>query len=730
MRDFLDEDELQEYDGAVLQTKSEYDTFGSIAKEKLSRDLHEKTSSGASLFVPEIMVTPVAEGVGVRLLLLMGWRQGKGLDHKDAGEIRQLIRGAKTLKDIEHVIEKGMRISNTRVEQIEPKLNTFGLGYDPFKGAEEFRHAGKKSLPGGEAHVKTRRPKGIAFGTGALEDPDDIGIIEDYVSHEETSHLFAGGLDSSGRPLGRHQGLKKERLGDRLALAGYSFEIEDDFDTSSRPQPLLQGSEPMMMLSHAPTEEAEGRSRLIPEFIPVQEDILPAIYPRPRIKHDYKPKAPSYVREKSSLLSAWGQQTLEKPTNVPEDPLKNHIDQVALQVARSGPEFEKVAISVDSDRTKEYCFISPGDQFHKYYVWKVQWYYRMIHPDLGKTHTHQSSRLNSETRGAILGEKKLEKVFPNKDQNYLTYISEEDRERIQKRMAGTFVSSVTNHQGDKIHPGLLKIKKDSSAQPDEPQSHKKIVTVFDLSKPLAGASIMPKEKLTDAHNAATSDMPIRRIDAWIPDPLLCKRLEIKNPHATHRPGDEQKKRDEGTPFNSSTSIIAEHNESAEDAMEAAQNFLDSLIQEGKEMSRDTAGEDVIPISKPTNLFQVIFEEPEDIGDQVHQQNPDVLNQFKPVVLPDTLENSKRSDESPYINKSTPDPMLRREEREKRSSDMQAGPPVDDDRIREALRIVEEAKRKRKKEKEKRKKSRDREASKERSSRRKRSHRHSREQRHS
>lgn len=66
------------------------------------------------------------------------------------------------------------------------------MGFDPFKGAEEFRAAKRKrggfedeeavgaGAPGAAA-AAARRGRGVAFGAGVLDEDDSYGIMDDYV---------------------------------------------------------------------------------------------------------------------------------------------------------------------------------------------------------------------------------------------------------------------------------------------------------------------------------------------------------------------------------------------------------------------------------------------------------------------------------------------------------------------------------------------------------------------
>lgn len=102
----------------------------------------------------------------------------------------------------------GVSIENTPLYVLEPKQDVHGLGFDPFEGAEEFRSRKRQKLDaaraatGGMSHTAGGgggfggsagggrgrgaagaggHARGIAFGTGALEESDTLGYVEDYI---------------------------------------------------------------------------------------------------------------------------------------------------------------------------------------------------------------------------------------------------------------------------------------------------------------------------------------------------------------------------------------------------------------------------------------------------------------------------------------------------------------------------------------------------------------------
>lgn len=186
---------------------------------------------------------PVSSSIGVQLLQKMGWRQGKGIgskapstsaaaaaskrttqrapSHKPSHGDRSLgilgdmagFRGPAAAggdgSDSEGEAQAGagskwgtvagVTIENTPLYVLDPKQDLHGLGFDPFEGAEEFRsrkrqktEAARAAAGGGQAgeagfsgsgrgQRSGSRARGVAFGTGALEESDTLGYVEDYV---------------------------------------------------------------------------------------------------------------------------------------------------------------------------------------------------------------------------------------------------------------------------------------------------------------------------------------------------------------------------------------------------------------------------------------------------------------------------------------------------------------------------------------------------------------------
>lgn len=193
--------------------------------------------------VPLEFFAPVSSSIGVQLLQKMGWRQGKGIGSKApstsaaAAASKRTARGAPSREpncddrglssilgdmagfrgpaaaggdgsDSEGDAQAGagskwgtvagVTIENTPLYVLDPKQDLHGLGFDPFEGAEEFRSRKRQKLEAARAATGSQageagfsgsgrgqgsggRARGVVFGTGALEESDTLGYVEDYV---------------------------------------------------------------------------------------------------------------------------------------------------------------------------------------------------------------------------------------------------------------------------------------------------------------------------------------------------------------------------------------------------------------------------------------------------------------------------------------------------------------------------------------------------------------------
>jgi G patch domain-containing protein 1 len=546
LEQFLDEDELEEFQRTQLRATATYDTFGAGAAEDARRRAAQEAAQRPAAvpgLVPDEIVAPVAQGVGMTLLRAMGWRQGRGIGERregPSGGVEEVQQGGEVVgidgesgggdgdgdggdDDVASASRKkkkrkrwgrvvGIGAENTPLHLVQPKQDVHGLGFDPFKGAEEFRLAKQRrtgllapkarSRAGGDASSALlpqgsmaddlagdgrplnprggplngggtfERRRGIAFGTGALEDDDTYGMVEDYVGHDDVeSYDTVAGVDERGMPLSRGPKVNKSGLGDRLALRGYGYEVqeeehddEDDEDGGMvrkrpyKPLAIAGPAAPMLLQS---LEHASQRG-LIPGFVGASEGGIHklACFPPPLVPRDYVPlpRRTSQRREvrggsgssaagmppKDATLDETSRPQREhlgtpKHAMPPKDAaLRQDIERLAAHVARHGPALEKVAREAQarSGTTGATPRTTHGSKQHggggstsaayliggegsSYYRWRVYQMTEARKRGLGATTANarplraigqRTAPLTAEERGGILGEAPLQAV--------------------------------------------------------------------------------------------------------------------------------------------------------------------------------------------------------------------------------------------------------------------------------------------------------------------------------
>ena len=255
--EFMDEDDLTSFGGKQLQTNSEYDSLGSTAAD-IERQTKRAAETSRSIIpgdAPVEFVAPSTEGIGKQLLRLMGWREGQGVGPRRARKRKQADtssstpgRSAQTAADVGELPAKrfGCLLPTSRAgaaqsesfgssgkgagephedgdEEVDDdpygaaflfapkntasfdpgtgKDNFFGLGFDPFLGAPEFRKEQLKAhqQPSGVSVGASQRKHG-AFGIGALEDEDDHEV---YDNTERSEYDFETGGTEGASTLRR-----------------------------------------------------------------------------------------------------------------------------------------------------------------------------------------------------------------------------------------------------------------------------------------------------------------------------------------------------------------------------------------------------------------------------------------------------------------------------------------------------------------------------------------------
>ncbi|KAK6630967.1 hypothetical protein RUM44_003139 [Polyplax serrata] len=186
--DYMDEEDTGEFGIApiILRTKEAY----AYANEKPLHNQSTNTHFGA--YVLHNILKPARQTIGLKLLMIMGWKPGQGVgprekrtEKKNISRLRQKVYGCKLPSAPSDGEESG---SDSELKDVTfapddyepylhlPKSNFFGIGYEGLQ---------KNIIPGSIAHTSLQHKfilekskkkfniQGQAFGVGAFEDEDD-----------------------------------------------------------------------------------------------------------------------------------------------------------------------------------------------------------------------------------------------------------------------------------------------------------------------------------------------------------------------------------------------------------------------------------------------------------------------------------------------------------------------------------------------------------------------------
>lgn len=96
--DFMDEDEKIELDDKAIGASSEFDTFGFTAAEVSRRQAALEVGQRPTIIpgpVPDEIVVPLVQSIGISLLLKMGWRHGRSIGPKHIAAAQGTLREAR-----------------------------------------------------------------------------------------------------------------------------------------------------------------------------------------------------------------------------------------------------------------------------------------------------------------------------------------------------------------------------------------------------------------------------------------------------------------------------------------------------------------------------------------------------------------------------------------------------------------------------------------------------------
>uniref|UniRef100_A0A2N9HKB2 G patch domain-containing protein n=1 Tax=Fagus sylvatica TaxID=28930 RepID=A0A2N9HKB2_FAGSY len=142
---FLDEDEKADLEGQSLGTSMQFDTFGFTAaelarkqaeKEQQQRSVQDLKMESLSVFmylrpsaipgpVPDEIVLPATESIGVKLLLKMGWRHGHSIKDSRANSLYDARREARKAFLAFSSDDAKAQLAESESESVQGNLKSF-----------------------------------------------------------------------------------------------------------------------------------------------------------------------------------------------------------------------------------------------------------------------------------------------------------------------------------------------------------------------------------------------------------------------------------------------------------------------------------------------------------------------------------------------------------------------------------------------------------------------------
>lgn len=425
---FLDEEDIKDMGLNALETSQQYDTFGFTAAEHARKQASKEQSERPSAIpgpVPDELVVPGTTSIGVKLLMKMGWRQGRTIKDAHADSLYESRREARkaflalsgisnvedqdqiashTSRMDENVAESFDKIrasGNTPVYVLHPKEDLHGLGFDPFKHAPEFkdRKRSQKSLnrDGNRSDISMRGNLLLSnsgqyapgFGIGALEelDVEDEDIYASGFSYEQTEVDIEPSKtigDSKFKLEDRRRGVFltfKMALNSEYKLERFHPpEIPADFDGHHK--------------FSSPIQAADKFSDLAPPEVPPPEDAT----------------------------------------------LRLLVEGCAAMVARCGKRIEDF-YKEKSKASPQFLFLDGGDGcgYYTRKLWEHQQkFIDQQKPDIVKSKP-SSEKLTAENRGKILGERPLDRSSKSSSSSF----SAKDAVQLQSNLGDTFVKPIS-----------------------------------------------------------------------------------------------------------------------------------------------------------------------------------------------------------------------------------------------------------------------------------------------
>ncbi|XP_020088663.1 G patch domain-containing protein TGH homolog isoform X2 [Ananas comosus] len=657
---FLDEDDIKDMGGRALETSMQFDTFGFTAAELARKEAEkeqEKRPSAIPGPVPDEIVRPAANSIGIKLLMKMGWRQGRSIKDTHADSLYESRREARKaflafsrdkdgpeLAEIESSRSESEKYpersddifggtKSTPVYVLNPKQDLHGLGYDPFKHAPEFRDRKRSRESRDKDRGNNKRKYAPGFGIGALEELD----IED-------EDIYASGFDFEQMEVEEVEPTKMigdswHKLVDRKRGSMLSFKVASNSDY------------------------------VLERFRP---PVIPADF-------ESRHKFPTTLESTNKFPEL-------PPPEVPppeDNNLRLLIEGSAAMVARCGKSIED--LYKEKSKTNQLFLFLSGGEGHNYYERKL-WEQKQKRGDLGRQNNTKSmkssdEKMNAENRGKVLGERPLDRS------SKASSLSVDVKEviHLQSNLGDTFIKPVGLSESlkpfkydpakqerfeqflrEKYHGGLRAAQPFITNIMSETDRARERLD-FEAAAEAIEKGTWSKEKETDPlsilkdlpfindqrfvsstevekHGVSKDEQkvihPKREEFEWRPSPILCKRFDLIDPFMGKLPPVQRPRSRMDSLIFMTETIKSSKSE------EAIASTRDSILlshSESKETEKQliTQETDAEPIAadvqRPVDLYKAIFsddsdDDDADEGNSGHSTDPVKTNEGANMTL--------------------------------------------------------------------------------------------------
>ncbi|XP_078431106.1 SWAP (Suppressor-of-White-APricot)/surp domain-containing protein [Wolffia australiana] len=609
---FLDDDEKVEMGGHGLETSSQFDTFGFTAAEVARKQAEKDQKMRPSAIpgpVPDEIVLPAANSIGVKLLMKMGWRHGHSIKNSHSGKLYDARREARKAflaltgnNGTSDVVEddpgavKSVDIfeihKDTPVFVLEPKKDLHGLGFDPFKNAPEFRDR-KAAMVFGSKAQGTKRGL-FTTNSGKAAPGFGIGALEE--SGVEDEDIFSSG-----------------------------FEFEEPYVEEEPMETLRTKQDSKLRL----TDKEHGV--LVGFRLATDVDYFIERFPPPAIPGEFRP----YHKFLTPLQAPWKTDDMPPPPEAPPPEEKDQrilIEGFAALVSRCGKIYED--LSQEKNKTNPLFSFLRGGNGYDFYVrklWEEQ--QKRPHQRLIPAPASSAQKLTAEARGRILGEKPLKRTEETTTPVQLQYhladsftmpsslagVPESEKpfrddplkqarfeQFIKDKYEGGLRSISSSVVGSMSEAERARERLDFEAAAEALSQGKNKRSSSTLVPPVAAMQFVSSG--TKEENAAAvaekkkeKNYPKREEFQWRPAPILCKRFDLIDPFMGKPPPPPRARSKVETLIIMPEILKSKLQEAAADAAPSQPSDL---------QEPDTA-----VTERPVDLYKAIFSDDEEDGEE-------------------------------------------------------------------------------------------------------------------